>query len=76
MGNFITEAQKLSSKSAGTASTPQTQWSATSSGRLSFYQNPPNSIISIEDFELYAINRLRGRNLVAQIAPSVYVASI
>lgn len=59
MSNFI-KAQIVNLKSAGTASTPQTERSATSSGRLSFYQTPPSSIISIEDFEQYAVDRLRG----------------
>lgn len=68
MGTWLT-AQQTGLNSAAKASTSQTERFATTSGRLSFYQTPPSSIISIEAFEQLAINRLRGE-------PRVYLDSL
>ena len=47
-------------KSAAKLPTAQTEQQTKTSSRLSLYQTPPSSIISIEDFERFAIDRLRG----------------
>ena len=58
MANFIT--QQLKPKVASILSTPQSERIEATSSRLSLYETPPSTVISIEDFERYAIDRLRG----------------
>jgi len=52
--------QQKSSKGFGNITAAEDDKAETSSGRLSFYAEPPSTIICIEDFERYAIDRLRG----------------
>ena len=47
-------------KSAAKLPVQQTDQTTTKATRVSLYQTPPSSIISIEDFERFAIDRLRG----------------
>jgi len=52
--------QQKSSKASGNITAIEHEKAEVSSGHLSFYTEPPSTIICIEDFERYAIDRLRG----------------
>lgn len=60
MGADFISQQRISSKSATKNQTHQSERIGADTGRLSLYQSPPSTVISIEDFERYAIDRLRG----------------
>ncbi|DBA73367.1 TPA: hypothetical protein ACH3X1_011411 [Trebouxia sp. C0004] len=51
--------QQKSSKAFANITAVEHNKTETSSGHLSFYTDPPSTIICIEDFERYAIDRLR-----------------
>lgn len=59
MGADFISQQRISSKSATKNQTHQSERIGADTGRLSLYQSPPSTVISIEDFERYAIDRLR-----------------
>lgn len=58
--------QQRNSKASGNFTAAEEERIESSSGRLSFYEHPPSTNLCIEDFERYAIDRLRGIGLFAR----------